>query len=414
MFSQNQGLQYRITYMETMKKIRTIAVTGTNGKTTTVELARQLISAAGHRPASLGTLGLKTDFSKNSEPLLIGKDAIPELVEELQCYQNIDIFLYEAFSASIAARLYDELPLDVAVLTNIGEDHLECHGTRKEYEKAKLCLFSEILKCEGTALYNADDVSGDKIEAICRHRNMNSFTFGINSKADLKITHKYIQGNETHLGVLFRNKHYKVKVPFSESIFLSNWLAALAIGLQCNIEIEALLRFSQNLRLPPGRLELVGSTVHGAPIYVDYAHNAHALKAVLDIVQRKTTGKVRLVFGCGGGKHKSKRTKMGRIAHESADIVYITDDNPREEDSKKLRTEIIEQCPQAIEIGNRERAVEHAIRDLGPNDTLLIAGKGHEDHQEINGVKNSFSDKKIVQEYLSTVSKNKNHELQLS
>ena len=400
--------------LEEKNKIRTIAVTGTNGKTSTVELARQLMVAAGHRPASLGTLGLKTDFSKNSEPLLIGKDAIPELVTELRCYQNIDIFLYEAFSASIAARLYDELPLDVAVLTNIGEDHLECHGTQEEYEKAKLRLFSEILKSEGTALYNADDISAVNIEAICRRRNMDTFTFGINCKADLKLTHKYMRGLETHVGILFKNQQYKCKVPFDESIFLSNWLAALAIGLQCNIELESLLRFSQNLLLPPGRLELVGRTTHKATIYVDYANNADALKAVLDIVQRNTTGKVRLVFGCGGGKHKSKRTKMGRIAHENADVVYVTDDNAREEDPKRLRMEIIEHCPQAIEIGNRKKAIENAIRDLCPKDTLLIAGKGHENHQEINGVKTNFSDKKTVLEYLNTVSKNKNYELQLS
>lgn len=400
--------------MNEIKNIKTIAVTGTNGKTSTVELARQLLSSVGHNPASLGTMGLHIKGMDSYEPILIGFEAMPELTQELAEYYQVDTLIFEAFSAAIMGKLYDKLPLDIAVLTHIGEDHIEYHGSKENYVNAKLHLFRKLLHEKGTAIYNAGDERAQEIKQICERRNINSFTFGMDRKADLCLTNVKTHSHKSQGILNYQNKEYPISVPFIGDIFLLNWLAALSISLQFDVQLKKLLESSGSIELPPGRLEYVGS-YNEAKIYVDYAHATGALTAVLNLLRQLTDGKLHLLFGCGGGRDVSKRSQMGTAAREYADSIYITDDNPRDEDPKEIRKQIIECCPTGIEISGREMAIKQAIDNLRENDILIIAGKGHERYQEVKGEKTYFSDKEIVLDYLNKLTpKSDNHELQLS
>ena len=400
--------------MKGLNNIKTVAVTGTNGKTSTVELARQLLDSGGHRPASLGTMGLQMKDTDAYDPILIGDEALPELSEELAEYHQVNVFIYEAYSAAIMGKLYDNLPLDIAVLTYIGEDHLEYHGSKENYVNAKLRLFRELLREKGTAIFNAGDERAAEIKQICEHRNINIFTFGISRKADLCLTDVKTH-NYKSTGILnYQHKEYPISVPFIGAVFLLNWLAALSISLQSDLKLEKLLKNSRNLKLPAGRLEYIGK-YKGARIYVDYAHTTDALIAVLNVLRKVTKKNLHLLFGCGGERDVSKRGQMGRIAQKYADNVYITDDNPRYEDPKEIRKQIMECCPVGIEVDDRKIAIKRAIHNLKRNDTLIIAGKGHENYQEIKEDKKYFSDKETVLEYINEVTPRfDNHELQLS
>lgn len=380
-----------------MKNIKTVAVTGTNGKTSTVELTRQLLAFAGHRPASLGTLGLQITDMDSYEPILIGAEAMSDLAEELaECYEA-DTLVYEAFSTAIMGKMYDTLTLDIAVLTYIGEDHIDYHGSKENYVNTKLRLFREILDEKGTAIYNIRDERALEIKQICEQRNIHSFTFGIDQESDLRLADIKTYSFSSQGILNYQDKEYDISVPFIGDIFLLNWLAALSVALKSNIKLETLLTNSERLKLPLGRLEYIGS-YNDAKIYVDYAHTACALLAVLKELRKVTNGELHLLFGCGGGRDISKRSQMGVIAQQYADNIYITDDNPRDEDPKNIRKQIMESCPLGIEIEGRRIAIEQAIHNLKSSDTLIIAGKGHEKYQETKGKKIYFSDKETVLE----------------
>ncbi len=382
-----------------MTRIKTIAVTGTNGKTSTVEMARQLLVKTGYLPASLGTLGLKLKNQEYLQSILIGCDAIPNLVSDLLQFYKIDTFIYEAFSSSIVGKIYDKLPLDIAVLTQIGEDHIEYHGSIEDYGIAKLRLFNEVLNENGLAIYNVKDSRSQEIKQICIDRTIRTFCYGVDHECDLSMS-KVVTDNFITTGILnYQNKSYEIKLPFSGNIFVLNWLAALSITLQYEIDIKSLVNYSKQLLLPPGRFEHVGN-FNNARIYIDYAHNALALKAVLMDLRNITKAKIHLIFGCGGGRDLEKRTQMGLVAFKYADYTYITNDNPRDEDPEKIRAQIKDSCPSAFEIADRKVAIENAINKVEIGDSLLIAGRGHEDFQETKGVELYLSDKQIVMNIL--------------
>ena len=388
-----------------------VGVTGTNGKTSTVDLARKILQYTDFIPASLGTLGLHIKDTLPYEPLLIGPEAIPELVNELNEDYQADVFIFEAFSAAIMGKLYDGLPIDIAVLTYIGEDHLDYHKSKENYVSAKLRLFKELLHENGIAIYNATDERALELKHICDQRNIRTFTFGFDHKADLYLKDVEVT-NDHSKGILkYQDNEYQISVPFMGNIFLLNWLAALSITLQFQVQLDLLLKTSRSLTLPPGRLEYIGS-YNDARVYVDYAHTADALKAVLAALRKVSNGSIHLVFGCGGGRDVAKRSQMGVVAQHHADTIYITDDNPRDEDPKMIREQIMEFCPKAIQIDGRANAINQAISNLKINDILLVAGKGHENYQELKGHKEYFSDKETIRTYIDkTKPKFQNHEL---
>lgn len=385
--------------------MKTIAITGTNGKTSTVSLTQQLLASKDYKSICLGTLGLHVDNEYMFDPILIGQDAIPNLIEELREYNQIDSFIYEAFSAPISAKLYDKTSLDIAVLTYIGEDHLDFHESRDNYINAKLRLFNEVLQKKGTVIYNINDESAARLEKICIQRDLNSLTFGFFEKCDLWVE-KLVTKESYSQGVLvYKGNQHSFKVPFVGQPFLLNWLAALSVSLQFGISLKDLLMASETLKLPPGRFEYIGN-YNGAKIFVDYAHTACALKAMLNIFREITEGKIYLVFGCGGNRDASKRGKMGSIAQRLADVVYITDDNPRDEDPKSIRNQIFDFCPKGIDVSDRKLAISLAINSLETSDVLVITGKGHEKTQEIKGVKQYFSDTETTLELLNELNNN--------
>ena len=370
------------------------AITGTNGKTSVVFIAAQLMASCGFKAASLGTLGLISDEYSDPDPILVGPDAIPDLAKELESTYHIDGLFFEAFSTSIEAELYDDIDIDVAVLTNISTDHLDYHGSQENYVKAKLRLFEEILNLGKLAVFNHDDDIADTLIEICKKRSIRYLSYGEHENANLKIISINNVGDETQVTIEFKNTLFVTILSFIGEIFVQNWLCALSISLIQGHEIDYLMDSSKSVILPPGRME----KIYNKNIYIDYAHNAVALEAVLKILKSKCNGSLHLIFGCGGDRDKGKRKTMGKIANSYAEKIYITDDNPRTENAEKIRHAVLQYCPKGIEIGNRQEAIRLAISNLKPNDILLVAGKGHETVQEVNGKVYEYSDKNTILE----------------
>lgn len=368
------------------------AVTGTNGKTSVVFIASQFMALYGFKTASLGTLGLISNEYSDPDPILVGSYAVPELVEELENTYHIDGFFFEAYSTSIEAKLYDNVDIDVAVLTNISIDHLDDHGSNENYVKAKLRLFEEVLNLGKSAVFYHDDNISEKIIEICKKRSITYLSYGVHEHANVKIISINNIGDKTEVRIEVKNKLFTATLSFIGEIFVQNWLCALSISLIQDHEIEQLIDISERLTLPPGRMEKISNR----NIYIDYAHNAVALEAVLKILKNKCNGSLHLVFGCGGDRDKDKRKTMGQIANRYAEKIYITDDNPRTESAGRIRSDILKHCPKGIEINKRPEAIQLAINSLTANDILLVAGKGHETYQEVNENTYDHSDKNTI------------------
>lgn len=371
------------------------AITGTNGKTSVVCIASQLMESCGYKAASLGTLGLISKNYSDPDPTLVGPGAIPELIDELENIHDIDGFFFEAFSASIEAGLYDDVRIDVAVLTNISIDHLDYHGSKQNYVKAKFKLFEEVLDKGKNAVINLDDKMAEKLVKICEKRLINYLSYGAHKNASLKVISIKNIDDRTEVTIEFEKRLFRTTLSFIGDIFVQNWLCALSILLIQGHEIEQLLKASEQISLPMGRMEKISNK----NIYIDYAHNSVALEAVLKILKSKCKGKLHLVFGCGGDRDKDKRAAMGRIANKYADKIFITDDNPRTENAKKIRSDILQYCYKGAEISNRKKAIQFSMNNLKPNDILLVAGKGHETYQEVNGKIYEYSDKNTILEF---------------
>jgi len=372
------------------------AITGTNGKTSVAFIASQFMNLSGFKAASLGTFGLLCGENSDSDPILVGSNAVSELAEELEQTLDVDGFFFEAFSASIEARLYDNVNIDVAVLTNIEADHLDFHGSKEGYVSAKLRLFEEVLGSGKSAVFNHDDEISEKIIEICKRRSIKYLSYGKSEDADVKVRSINIVGDKTDVEIKFKNKLFTATLSFIGEMFVQNWLCAISISLLQGQEIEQLVDHSPSIALPPGRMEKIGDK----NIYIDYAHNAAALKAVLKVLKSNSAGDLHLVFGCGGERDKSKRRTMGQIANDYADVVYITDDNPRTENAEKIKSTIFKNCPKGLMISDRKAAIDLAIKRLEPGDVLLVAGKGHETYQEVNGSKLAHCDKTTVSKFL--------------
>ena len=371
------------------------AVTGTNGKTTVVELTRQLLSFSGYTSASLGTLGLITDLRKEEHISLIGKYAVQDILQELERVDEVNAVIFEAYSSCLENGYYGNIDVNVAAFTNLSEDHLEYHRSYESYRDAKLKLFTDILGANRSAVVNCDDELSNLILTICDNKSIDVVTYGKSEGAILRIIGSKPVERRSYIEIKYRNKRYRTLLPFIGDVFIIDWLCAVGIGIQAGIAIEHLLTVSDKLMLPPGRLEYVES-FNSAEIFIDYAHNPDALKEILLYLNKFAEGQLHLVFGCGGDRDKRKRKKMGEIADLYADYIYITDDNPRSESSREIRYSILKGCKRGFEIECRQEAIISAMNALEQGDILLIAGKGHETYQLKNNGQKRLSDRELV------------------
>ena len=373
------------------------AVTGTSGKTSTAEFTRQLWAALGMPAASLGTLGIVT-AGRATYGALTTPDPI-ELHRTLAglAGEGIDHLAMEASSHGLDQFRLDGVRVAAAAFTNLSRDHLDYHGTLDAYLGAKLRLFEALLVPGGSAVINADAPEFDEIATRCRAHDHRVIGFGRQGK-ELRLVAQDLTHEGQRLTVELFGTRAEVLFPVAGGFQAMNALAALGLVIATGCEPQAAFAALGSLKGVHGRIELVARHPNGAPIFVDYAHKPGALEVVLQTLRPHAKGALVVVFGCGGDRDRGKRPMMGEIATRLADRVIVTDDNPRSEDPAAIRAEILAAAPGAIEIGDRAKAIDAAVGSLGPDDLLVVAGKGHETGQTIAGVTHPFDDSEVARQ----------------
>jgi len=383
-----------------------VAVTGTSGKTSTVSFTQQLWHLSGITScASLGTLGVSGPGIRR-----YGRLTTPDsegLHAELADLASVGVthLAMEASSHGLHQYRLDGVHVDVAAYTNLSRDHLDYHKDMDEYFEAKARLFSEILKNDGTAVINIDDEYAQRLIKICEKRGVKIITVG-HHDADITVKSRMPIPDGQAINISVYGVDYSLTLPLVGDFQVMNALCALGLVLAKDNTPEKYVPLLEKLRGVPGRLQLVGDHTKGA-VYVDYAHKPAALETVLKTLRPHTENRLICVFGCGGNRDAGKRAIMGKIAHDLADIVVVTDDNPRYEQAEDIRKEILSSAPDAIEIGDRAKAIEWGVQNLQQGDVLLVAGKGHETGQIIADKVLPFDDVEEVEKAIKNLNQGK-------
>lgn len=374
-----------------------VTVTGTNGKSSTVDIFRQILNNLNLSTGSIGTLGvIAPNYLQKSEKYLTCPGAI-ELHQILHSLsgkvRNIAI---EASSHGIVQRRVANIDFRACGFTNFTEDHLDYHKTMAEYWRAKRLLFSELAPKSATFVINADvhEEQSEDAKSIAKDRGMKCITYGYNH-TDMQIESVEISEISQLVRFEFLNKKYTFELPLVGKFQVYNALCALGMCWSCGVDMSDCVDVMQMIKPIPGRMELIVTNC-GSRIFVDYAHTPDALQNAIISLKKSTIGRVFVVFGCGGERDQQKRKIMGQLAEKYADVVIVTDDNPRSEDPETIRKEICVGCPHGVEIPERAEAIRYAIHLLSAGDSLLIAGKGHETYQMVGERKLHFSDKEVV------------------
>jgi UDP-N-acetylmuramoyl-L-alanyl-D-glutamate--2,6-diaminopimelate ligase len=368
------------------------AVTGTNGKSSTVDFLRQIWAGCDIAAASLGTLGAiwagaRIDLGMTTADPVAMHKTLQSLADE-----GVTHVAMEASSHGLHQHRLDGVRIAIGAFTNLTQDHLDYHGTMEAYRAAKLMLW-ERLAPGAPAIVNADASEAAAFEARARARGLRLIACGWRADVDgLKIVEIQPRAAGQTLDLRWQGKTHRVDLPLIGEFQALNAVCAAAMALGAGAEAERVFAALATLKPVKGRMEHVGATKEGAHVFVDYAHTPDGLDVLLRAARPHAPGRIVLVFGCGGDRDTAKRAKMGAIAAKFADVVIVTDDNPRSEDPAAIRRMILEGAPHAQEIGARDDAIAAAITLLKPGDALLIAGKGHETGQIIKGVTHPFSD----------------------
>jgi UDP-N-acetylmuramoyl-L-alanyl-D-glutamate--2,6-diaminopimelate ligase len=368
-----------------------VAVTGTAGKTSVASFTRQIWAHAGLAAAQIGTTGVIAP-GRNEYGSLTTPDPVTlhALLADL-ARNGVTHAAMEASSHGLDQRRLDGVKLAASAFTNLGRDHLDYHPTVEEYFKCKMRLFDTLMPKGTPAIIYSDDPWSGKAANAAWTAGLDVRTVG--RRGDF-LTLKRVehfrdkQMAEIHVG----DDIYEVHLPLAGDFQIANAIVAAGLAIATGVAPQKAFLALHHLKGAPGRLELAGQTKDGALCYVDYAHKPEALENVLTSVRPFTTGRVVVVFGCGGDRDKGKRPIMGEIATRLADLVIVTDDNPRTEVPATIRAEIMAAAKGAIEIGDRHEAIRHAVQSLHSGDTLIVAGKGHEEGQTVGTEVLPFSD----------------------
>ncbi|WP_102958934.1 UDP-N-acetylmuramoyl-L-alanyl-D-glutamate--2,6-diaminopimelate ligase [Mangrovicella endophytica] len=372
-----------------------VAVTGTSGKTSIAAFTRQIWASAGIAAASVGTTGVVSP-TRNDYGSLTTPDPVDlaKLMAEL-AGEGVSHVAMEASSHGLDQRRLDGVTLAAAGFSNLGRDHMDYHPTVEEYFAAKMRLFDTLLPKGAPAVIFADDRWSAAAEEIARKAGASVLTVG---RTGGFLTLKRLE-HERHRQIAeidAAGKIHRVVLPLAGEFQMANALVAAGLAIATGLDIDPALAALETLQGAPGRLDLAGTTATGAPVFVDYAHKPEALENVLQSVRPFTTGRVIVVFGCGGDRDRGKRPIMGEIATRLADLVIVTDDNPRSEEPGSIRAAIMEAAPGAREIGDRRAAIREAVAGAKAGDTVVVAGKGHEIGQMVGTVTHHFSDHEEV------------------
>ena len=380
-----------------------VAVTGTNGKTSTVEFLRQLWAAGGRRAASLGTLGLVAE-GFDAGPGLTTPDPV-SLAQTLAnlARAGVQRTAMEASSHGLDQFRLDGVRLAAGAFTNLTRDHLDYHGSAAAYRAAKLRLFNTLLPtgAPAVAYTEMDPVTLAALREVASRRRLDLRTVGEAGTA-LRLLAAAPRPEGQALQVDAAGARREVFLPLPGRFQADNALVAVALAMALG-ERDALDRLGA-LRGVRGRLELAARLPNGAAVYVDYAHTPDALERLLTALRPHTAGRLHMVFGAGGDRDRGKRPLMGAAAARLADVAIVTDDNPRTEDPAAIRAAVLAACPGGCEIGDRARAIAQALEGLGPGDVLAVAGKGHEQGQTIGTTVLPFDDVDVVHRLVGTSS----------
>ncbi|MCF6322134.1 MAG: UDP-N-acetylmuramoyl-L-alanyl-D-glutamate--2,6-diaminopimelate ligase [Rhizobiaceae bacterium] len=376
-----------------------VAVTGTAGKTSVAEFARQLWAGCGRSAAFIGTTGVvspgREDYGNLTTPDAV---TLHKLLDEL-AGEGVSHAAMEASSHGLDQKRLYGVRLAAAGFTNLGRDHLDYHTGMSDYFDAKMQLFSELLPKGSPAVIFSDDAYSEQANVVAAKAGHEVLSVG---RAGGFLTLKRVEHERySQIAEIVHNrKTYRIRFPLAGDFQISNGLVAAALVLTTGEDIDAVMAGLENLKGASGRLELIGHHKNGAPVYVDYAHKPDALENILKSLRPFASHNLVVVFGCGGDRDPGKRPIMGEIGTRLADKVIVTDDNPRTEDARLVRKAILAAAPGAIEIADRREAIWRAVEELGEGDCLVIAGKGHETGQIVGTQVLEFSDHDEVRKAL--------------
>ena len=374
-----------------------VAVTGTNGKTSTVEMTRQIWRMSGHRSASIGTLGVTTSDDQTSTGL-----TTPDIVTFLNNMaglkrMGISHVAYEASSHGLDQHRAEGVPLAAAAFTNFSRDHLDYHQTMDAYFEAKMRLFDELLAPGRPAVIWTDDPRSEEVIERASRRGLRVMTVGRKGE-----TIRLVEQSPTALGQKLLLEHggesHRLALPLLGAYQAANVLTAAGLVLATGGKWDDTFAAMQRLAPVRGRLERAVISRGGVPVYVDYAHTPDALEAAIAALRPHVEGKLITVFGAGGDRDRGKRPEMGRVATTLSDVVIVTDDNPRSEDPARIRADIMAGASGATEVPGRREAIAEAIRIAREGDIVLVAGKGHETGQIIGDKVLPFDDALVARE----------------
>jgi len=357
-----------------------VAITGTNGKTSVATFTRQIWTLMGLPSVNLGTTGVEGAYETplahtTPEPITLHR-VLAEISDA-----GIDHVAMEASSHGLAQRRLDGVNVAAAAFTNLSQDHLDYHADFNEYFAAKSGLFTRVLEEDGVAVINLDDPRGQQMAEIAMDRGLDLITVGHGAEANLRIRAQRYDATGQELRFDWNGMPRQVRLNLIGGFQAENVLSAagLVIATGCDpIQTFGVLQDLQGVR---GRMQLAATRENGGAVFVDYSHTPEALKTALKAMRPHVLGRLIVVFGAGGDRDPYKRPMMGAAAAEYADVVFVTDDNPRSEDPADIRASIMAACPEATEVGDRAEAILRGVDALQPGDALLIAGKGHETGQ---------------------------------
>ena len=390
-----------------------VGVTGTNGKTSVVEFCRQIWGQASWKAASMGTLGTKIDTITEKNNLFKSTDNLTtfepsDLYEQLSYLASKEIshLAIEASSHGIEQCRLDGIKFSGAVFTNLSHDHLDYHKSIENYYSSKKRLFTHLLNKNSSIAINIDDSYGVRLHQELKKFNYLILTFGQKEEADIKIVSIINNNKSIDLTLKFNNKIFQTTIGMIGQFQVYNIIASASICIALGMDPNFVFNSLSYLKPARGRMEIVSDSENKSLVIIDYAHTPEALSSVLSSLKHDAKGKIITLFGCGGNRDIDKRELMGQIAQKNSDLVIVTDDNPREELPSKIRQEILQGCPNAIEIADRNSAIKFAVSKLQDNDLLLIAGKGHETTQTIGTESLPFDDYTVSKEAIKNIKQN--------
>nr|WP_170538167.1 UDP-N-acetylmuramoyl-L-alanyl-D-glutamate--2,6-diaminopimelate ligase [Ruegeria arenilitoris] len=367
-----------------------VAVTGTNGKTSISTFVRQIWTELGHMAVNLGTTGVEGAWTAplahtTPEPITLHR-CLAEAAEA-----GVTHAAMEASSHGLEQRRLDGVHLTAAGFSNFTQDHLDYHATFEAYFAAKAGLFDRVLPQDGTAVINMDDPKGVAIRDIAQARGQSILTVG-SGDADLCLLNQRFDATGQDLRFAWRGKTFQTRLNLIGGFQAENVLLACGLVIASGDEAEHVFDTLPHLTTVRGRMQLAATRSNGAAVFVDYAHTPDAVATALQALRPHVMGRLIAIVGAGGDRDVTKRPLMGRAAAENADIVFVTDDNPRSEDPAAIRAAVMAGAPDATEVADRAEAILRGIDALQPGDALLIAGKGHETGQIVGDQVLPFDD----------------------